>query len=235
MLHITGSIQSHHPSVLMSLQDPHRQIIYYFVQYLNKDGYGYIVSMDVSNVDNEPMTQCTPKVELYIKGALVDNTRHVRGGWIDLLVDCEGVLWMSNLVTIWKYDPLTMYDNGEDTREAVFSTDVFGCQNTMTLTDCQIRGLGIDDVNRKIYYSYVATTCSEAGEPCLVVGDDETLPSNERGMIATQLRSINMDGTDDTLIYRAVFYERSGLGPWDASYFGSFTLDLANRDFYVST
>ena len=61
------------------------------------------MSMDVSNVDTEPMTHCTPKVELYIKGAFVDPTRHVRGGWIDLLVDCQGVLWMSNLVAIWRY------------------------------------------------------------------------------------------------------------------------------------
>ena len=38
--------------------DPHRQIVYYFVQYLNKDGYGYIMSMDVSDVDNEPLTHC---------------------------------------------------------------------------------------------------------------------------------------------------------------------------------
>lgn len=62
-----------------------------------------MMSMDVSNVDTEPMTHCTPKVELYIKGAFVDPTRHVRGGWIDLLVDCQGVLWMSNLVAIWRY------------------------------------------------------------------------------------------------------------------------------------
>ena len=62
-----------------------------------------MVSMDVSNVDAEPITHCTPKVELYIKGQLVDATRHVRGGWIDLIVDCEGVLWMSNLVAIWRY------------------------------------------------------------------------------------------------------------------------------------
>eukprot|EP01043_Picozoa_sp_COSAG02_P077050 COSAG02_NODE_16677_length_1064_cov_2.459067_2_plen_110_part_00 len=72
-------------------------------RYLNKDGYGYVMSMDVSNVDVEPITQCTPKVELYIKGASVDPTRHVRGGWIDLVVDCQGVLWMSNLVAIWRY------------------------------------------------------------------------------------------------------------------------------------
>lgn len=61
------------------------------------------MSMDVSNVDTESITHCTPKVELYIKGAFVDPTRHVRGGWIDLLVDCTGVLWMSNLVAIWRY------------------------------------------------------------------------------------------------------------------------------------
>ena len=46
---------------------------------------------------------------------------------------------------------------------------------------------------------------------------------------------IDQDGSNDTLVYRAVYYERSGSGPWDASYFGSFTLDLANRDFYIST
>ena len=128
-----------------------------------------------------------------------------------------------------------MYNNGEDTREAVITTDQFGCANSMSLTDCQIRGIGIDDANGKIYYSYVATTCSVLGEPCLVVGDDESLPANERAMVATQMRSMDQDGSNDELVYRAVYYERSGNGPWDASYFGSFTLDLANRDFYIST
>lgn len=61
------------------------------MQHLNKDGYGYIVSMDVSDVANEPLSHCSPKVELYIQGAAVDDTRHVRGGWVELLVDCEGV------------------------------------------------------------------------------------------------------------------------------------------------
>ena len=118
---------------------------------------------------------------------------------------------------------------------AVTTTDQFGCANSMTLTDCQIRGIGIDDVNDKVYYSYVAKTCSVQGEPCLVVGDDPSLPANERAMIATQIRSMDKDGSNDALVYRAVFYERSGSGPWDASYFGSFTLDLAHRDFYIST
>ena len=59
--------------------------------------------------------------------------------------------------------------------------------------------------------SYQATT-----------GDDPSLPSNELGMIATQMRSANLDGTGDTLVYRAVYYERSGSGPWDAQYYGSF-------------
>ena len=62
-----------------------------------------------------------------------------------------------------------------------------------------------------MYYSYQAQT-----------GDDPSLPANERGMIATQMRSANLDGTDDILVYRAVYYERSGRGPWDAQYFGSF-------------
>jgi hypothetical protein len=99
------------------------------------------MSLDVSNFDNEPLSHCSPKVEIYIKGAVVDNTRHIRGGWIDLIVDCEGVLWMSNLVAIWKYDPRTMYNDGEDTRVAVVSTDQFGCGNTMTLTDCQVSAI----------------------------------------------------------------------------------------------
>eukprot|EP01047_Picozoa_sp_COSAG01_P082201 COSAG01_NODE_16687_length_1214_cov_228.381166_2_plen_323_part_01 len=204
--------------------DPHRQIVYFFVQHLNKYGYGYVVSMDVSNADNVPLSHCTPKVELYIQGAAINNTRNVRGGWIDLQVDCEGVLWMSNLVHIWKYDPMTMYSGGLDTRISVVSTAQFGCQNTMTLTNCQIRGIAIDDsvTPAKIYYSYLATT------------SHGTTP-NTMGMIATQVRSVNKDGSADTLVYRAIYYERSGSGPWDASYFGSFTLDLVNRDFYVST
>jgi hypothetical protein len=180
--------------------------------------------MDVSKADTVPLSSCTPKVEVYIQGKFLDQTRYVRGGWIDLAVDCEGVLWMSNLVSIWKYDPRTMYQGGLDTRVAITSTAQFGCANTMTLTNCQIRGIGIDDVKGKIYYSYLATT-----------GISATLPANEKGMIATQIRMMNKDGTNDTLVYRAVYYERSGAGPWDASYFGSFTLDLANRDLYIST
>ena len=103
---------------------------------------------------------------------------------------------MSNLVSIWKYDPLTMYDGGLDTRVSVASTAQFGCGNSMSLTDCQIRGIAIDDVRGKIYYSYVATT-------------SDGTAANEVGMIATQIRSINKDGLADTLIYRAVYYERS--------------------------
>jgi hypothetical protein len=122
---------------------------------------------------------------------------------------------MSNLAKIFKYDPATMYLNGADTRVEVASTDQFGCNGGMTLTDCQIRGIALDDVNQKVYYSYV--------------NQDDT------GMIATQLRRMNKDGSGDTLLYKAVYYERSGRGPWDAQYFGSFTVDLVNRDFYVST
>lgn len=103
---------------------------------------------------------------------------------------------MSNLVNIWKYDPLTMYNGGLDARVSVASTAQFGCGNTMSLTNCQIRGLAIDDVHGKIFYSYVATTSSGTA-------------ANEVGMVATQIRSINKDGSADTLIYRAVYYERS--------------------------
>eukprot|EP01050_Picozoa_sp_SAG11_P033737 SAG11_NODE_11599_length_750_cov_1.009217_1_plen_122_part_00 len=104
---------------------------------------------------------------------------------------------MSNLVHIWKYDPLTMYEGGLDTRVSVVSTDQFGCNNAMTLTDCQIRGIGIDDSQGVVYYSYVATT-------------SDGVADNEVGMFATQIRSFNKDdGSEDTLIYRAVYYERS--------------------------
>ena len=60
---------------------------------------------------------------------------------------------MSNMVKIWKYDPLTNHNNGEDTRVAVISTDQFGCGNAMSLTDCHIRGIGFDDTTngRRIY------------------------------------------------------------------------------------
>ena len=49
------------------------------------------------------------------------------------------------------------------------------------------------------------------------------------------MRRIDKDGTNEALVYNAIYYERSGSGPWDAQYFGAFTLDLANRDFYIRT
>ena len=195
--------------------DEQNEIVYWFVQYLNRDGAGFICSLNLKGRDESthPITVTDVVVELYIKGPVEDmhkktfseQSTSVRGAWVDLAVDCNGIVWMSNLAKIYSYDP-RKYSNGSDTRKTIISTDQFSCNGQMSLYNCQIRSMALDDTKGHMFYSYLSSG-------------------------KTQVRRANKDGTQDIMIYSGVVYERAE----ETQMFGSFTLDLVHRSIYAST
>ena len=76
----------------------------------------------------------------------------------------------------------------------------------MSLYNCQIRSMALDDTKGHIFYSYLSSG-------------------------KTQVRRANKDGTQDVMIYSGIVYERAE----ETQMFGSFTLDLVHRSIYAST